>query len=118
MADQGNSHAGSNQGKKQWENDRGGGFGDQGGFQTFTMQTYLEHEGSRYDLSELKSVEKLDEYDEKRQGMVYRIVFNRVVTVKNNIPYIEFSYDTKEQRDEALRLIYSKMDSVSNVLSV
>jgi hypothetical protein len=85
---------------------------------TFMMRTFIQIKEDRYDLDEIKSVEKRQRYCDQKEGLVYQILLNRLATVRNHIPYVEIEFDDEDERDVAVQLIYDKMDSVSNVVSV
>lgn len=62
-----------------------------------------------FDIWELRSIEKHDEYDDKLEEIVYYIVLNRN-SIGLNFAQVKFAYDTEEARDAELTRIELQLE--------
>lgn len=79
-------------------------------------KTLLEFENILIDVMEIKRVDKLTEWDDIKEDMVHKIVFNREVPDYYILQNKEFTYDTSEVRDKQFQLLKRKIGEMEHII--
>jgi hypothetical protein len=81
------------------------------------IKVLFEIKGNMYDWWEVRSIERVDEYDEDISDICHKIVLNRTATA-TNVVETTFKYDSLEERDEDYMRIRSKLIEYENVIII
>lgn len=77
----------------------------------------LSIQGNLYDLWEIRSIEKNEEYNDEKEQIVYLIILNRN-GLAVNFTEVKFEYDTLEERDADMLRIKSVFDDNEDILII
>lgn len=77
----------------------------------------LSIQGNLYDLWEIRSIEKKEEYSDDKEQIVYLIIMNRN-GLAVNFTEVKFEYDTLEERDADLTRIKAVFEDSEDVLII
>lgn len=77
----------------------------------------LSIQGNLYDLWEIRSIEKNEEYSDEKEQIVYLIILNRN-GLAVNFTEVKFEYDTLEERDADMLRIKAVFDDNEDILII
>lgn len=78
-------------------------------------KTLLEFDGKIIDVFKIGDIESLDEWDDDKKKMVYRIYFNRGLSELQYLKTYIFEYENSDFRNDRFEEIKIRLDDIEHI---